>query len=58
MKELDKWEDVKATDIGPITEKLPEDEPTAWLSNLVVTPKKLKPGQEAKDMEGCPNIDI
>ena len=58
IKELDKWEDIKATDIGPIIEKLPENEPTTWLSNLVVTPKKLKPGQEAKDMEVRPNIDM
>ena len=58
IKELDKWEDIKATNIGPIIEKLPEDEPTTWLSNLVVTPKKLKPGQEARDMEVRPNIDM
>ena len=25
INELDKWEDIKATDIGPIIEKLPED---------------------------------
>ena len=49
---------VHLEEIGPIIEKLPEDEPTTWLSNLVVTPKKLKPGQEAKDMEVRPNIDM
>ena len=48
IKELDKWEDIKATDIGPIIEKLPEDEPTTWLSNLVVIPKKLEPVRRQK----------
>ena len=55
---MNTWEDVKATDISPIIKKLPEDELTTWLSNLVVTPKKLKPGQVARDMEVRPNIDM
>ena len=49
-------EGCKATDISPIAQKLPEDEPTAWLSILIVTPRKLKPGQKAKDIEVHPNI--
>ena len=43
IKELDKWEDSNATETGPIIEKITEDQPTTWLSNLTVTPKKLKP---------------
>jgi hypothetical protein len=55
---LDKWEDSNATETGPIIEKIPEDQPTTWLSNLVVTPKKLKPGQDIKDMEVRPSVDM
>ena len=58
IKELDKWVNVKETDIGPITEMLPEDEPTTGLSSLVVTAKEFKSGQEAKDIEIRPNIDM
>ena len=58
IKELDKWEDSNATETGPIIEKIPEDQPTTWLSNLVVTPKKLKPGQDIKDMEVRPSVDM
>ena len=36
---------------GPIIERIPEDKPTTWLSNLVVTPKKLKPGQTIEELE-------
>ena len=55
---MDKWEDSNATETGPIIEKIPEDQPTTWLSNLVVTPKKLKPGQDIKDMEVRPSVDM
>jgi hypothetical protein len=58
IKELDKWEDSNATETWPIIEKIPEDQPTTWLSNLVVTPKKLKPGQDIKDMEVRPSVDM
>ena len=58
LRELDKWEDSIATETGPIIEKIPDDQPTTWLSNLVVTPKKLKPGQDIKDMEVRPSVDM
>ena len=58
LKELDKWEDPNATEIGPIIQKIPDDKPTTWLSNLVVTPKKLKPGQDINDMEVKPSVDM
>ncbi len=58
LKELDKWEDPNVTEIGPIIEKIPDDKPTTWLSNLVVTPKKLKPGQDINDMEVRPSVDM
>ena len=58
LKELDKWEHKEATETGPIIEEIPEDEPTTWLSNLVVTPKKLKPGQDIKDLEVRPSVDM
>lgn len=43
--------------MGPIMEKIPDDQSTTWLSNLVVTPKKLKPGQHITDMEARPSVD-
>ena len=57
IKELDKWEDVKATDRSHNRKTT-----TGWsknmLSSLIVIPKKLKPGQEAKGTEVRPNIDM
>ena len=58
LKELDKWEHTDATETGPIIERIPEDKPTTWLSNLVVTPKKLKPGQTIEELEVRPSVDM
>ena len=58
LKELDKWEHINATETGPIIEKIPDNKPTTWLSNLVVTPKKLKPGQSNEELEVRPSVDM
>ena len=56
--ELDKWEHINATETGPIIQKIPDNKPTTWLSNLVVTPKKLKPGQTIEELEVRPSVDM
>ena len=58
LKELDKWEHINATETGPIIEKIPDNKPTTWLSNLVVTPKKLRPGQSIEELEVRPSVDM
>ena len=58
LKELDKCEHINATETGPIIEKIPDNKPTTWLSNLVVTPKKLKPGQSIEELEVRPSVDM